>query len=325
MISLFKITDCASWEKEIRQFIISTPFGRFMSDRRIEFKNSVEFELINLKKYTERGNYIIAANEKSEIQGLIGFHFSQWDSDVFLKRVAILQFFLVKEVDVNIDKAIANQLIEQFHNWINENQINVVITKLDTQYFTPILTLQQHGYILFECVTFRSLEINNSLKSIGEGIKFRYAVESDNETLKQISLNNTFSKSHFYLDTNFDTERVELMYAHWIESALKSKQKIVIVEDNNQIAGVFIYDLVDYSSVLNRKIGVWKSAFVDSNFRDKGIGLKLFRVTLQSCINDGVDVVDSSLVEKNIVSQSFHDKLGFRLVNTLYTLHKWFD
>lgn len=325
MISFFKIIDFSSWENEIRQFIESMPFGRFMSDRRIEFDNSVNFELINLKKYSEKGNFVLAINEKKEIQGFIGFHFSQWDTDVFLNRMAFLQYFLVKESDIKTETEIANQLLIHFHQWTKENHIKVVITKLDTQYFTPVNVLQQNGYILYECVTFRSLEINSNIKTIGEGITYRYAVESDSEALKSISLKNTFVKSHFYLDNKFDIQRVELMYARWIENALKSKQKIVIVEDNNQIAGVFIYDLVDYSSTLNRKIGVWKSAFVDSRFRDKGIGLKLFKATLQSCINDGVDVVDSSLVEKNIVSQSFHDKLGFRLVNTLYTLHKWFD
>ena len=120
-------------------------------------------------------------------------------------------------------------------------------------------------------------------------------------------------------------DKIDLMYARWIENALKSDQKIVIVEDNLKIAGVFIYDIVDYTAIMNKKFAVWKSAFVDSSSRGKGIGLKLFRATLQSCIEDGAEVVDSSLVEKNTISQSFHDKLGFRIINTVYTLHKWFD
>lgn len=325
MITYNKILDFSSCEKRLREFIKTTPFGRFLSDRRIGFENSVDFELMNLKSYSEKGSIILAVNDNGEILGLIGFHFSAWDTDTFFKRMAILQYFLVKEFDVKIEKEIANHLVDIFHQWTKENQIKVVITKLDTQYFTPILILQQNGYILYECITFRSLNVSADIKLLGERIKYRYALESDKEKLKSISLKNTFTKSHFYLDTNFDIERVELMYSRWIENALNSKQKIVIIEDNNLIAGVFIYDLVNHSSTLNKKFGVWKSAFVDSSFRNKGIGLKLFKATLQSCINDGVDIVDSTLVEKNIISQSFHDKLGFRLVNTLYTLHKWFD
>ena len=325
MITYNKLIEFYTFEKQLREFIKNTPFGRFLSDRRLKFENSVDYELMNLQMYSEKGNIILAVNEKGVILGLIGFHFSAWDTDIFLKRMAIIQYFLVKEVGVNTEKDIANHLLSLFHQWIKAKAISIVVTKLDTQYFVPILTLQQNGFILYECITFRSIDAHRVDKFIGEGIQYRYAVESDKETLKKISLKNTFTKSHFYLDTNFEIERVELMYSRWIENALNSTQKVIIVEYKNKIAGVFIYELVDHTSILNRKFGVWKSAFIDNNFRDKGIGLQLFKATLQSCINDGVDIVDSTLVEKNIISQGFHDKLGFRLINTLYTLHKWFD
>lgn len=325
MIRYCEIQNFSEWEKELREFIRLVPFGRFLSDKRIEFDNSVEFELINLKNYSQKGSIILAIGEERDIVGLIGFHFSKWDTEVFLSRMAFLQYFLVKEFDPIGEKEIANNLVLAFHTWVKKNKISVVITKLDTQYFTPIIVLQQHGYILYECVTFRSLDVTKKMRSSIDDLQYRFATGADRTTLKKISLKNSFEKSHFYLDKNFKIERVELMYSKWIENALNSKQKIVIVEENNQIAGAFIYDLVAYSSILNKRFGIWKSAFVDTSFRGKGIGSKLFESTLNSCINDGVDIIDSTLVEKNIISQNFHDKLGFRLVNTLYTLHKWFD
>jgi L-amino acid N-acyltransferase YncA len=325
MITYSKINKFSSIQDQLKVFINSTPFGRYLADRRIELSRSIVFELLNLEEYSERGNIILAFNDNREILGMIGFHLSEWDTKVFLKRIALIKYFLIKEFDATIEREIANQLVLLFHEWTADNKINAVITKLDTQYFIPVLTLQKNGYILYECITFRSVDISSDIMNIGEGIQYRFAKESDIEVLKKISLKNTFRKSHFYLDPNFNVERVNLMYSKWIENALNSNKKIVIIEDDNQIAGVFIYDLVDYSSILGKKYGIWESAYVDNNFRNKGIGLKLFKATLQSCINNGVNIVDSELVEKNIISQNFHDKLGFRLVNTLYTFHKWFD
>lgn len=266
----------------------------------------------------------LAYNDDNEVTGLIGFHFSEWDTEVFQKRMAFIQYFIVEESKVEIEREIADNLLKKFHDWARDNGIQVVVTKLDTQYFSPVFILQQNGYILYETITYQSLDVNDRNKNIADGINYRYALESDKELLKTVALKNTYKKSHFFLDTGFSPERVELMYARWIENALKSNKKIVIIEDNQQIAGVFIYEIVDHSKLMNKKIGVWESAFVESSFRDKGIGLKLFKATVQSCINDGVDLIDSSLVEKNIISQSFHSKLGFRLVDSKYTLHKWF-
>ncbi len=322
---LIKVEDLTPYEVEIKNLFQNQPFGRFLSDRRIDKTNATKYEWGTLVNYSKKGIIILSFDMESRINGLIGFHFSQWDTDIFKNRLAFLQYFIVKESVSITERIIAENLLFNFHKWIVDNEIKVVIARLDTQYFSPLYILQKNGYIFYETVTYQSLDTANIDNNIAKGIEYRFANEKDKETLRKISLENTFRKSHFYLDNNFDVINVNSMYACWIDNALNSSQKIVIIEDNKQIVGVFIYELINYNSTIGKKIGVWKSAFVDSKFRDKGIGLKLFKATLHSCIKDGVDIIDSSLVEKNIVSQSFHNKLGFRLVNTQYTFHKWFD
>jgi len=312
------------FKDKLCRYFKSLPFGRYLTDRKIDIDQAVSYEYDSFTKYLEKGSVFIAINNDREIIGLIGFHFSNWDTNIFHKRMAILQYFLISENNLVLEKEIAVQLIDVFHNWCKDNIINVVVAKLNAQYFTPILLLQNNGYIVYECITFKTLEITQDIISKTQEYTYRYAAESDMEQLKKIALTNTFKKSHFYLDSNFDLNKVEEMYARWIENALSTKQKIVIVEESKQIAGVFIYDVVDLSFYFSKKYGVWKFAAVDNKFRDKGIGMKLFKSTLHSCIQDGVDVIDSSLVEKNLISHRFHDKLGFHLANTMFTLHKWF-
>lgn len=324
MVTYKILQDLSLYENALKLFFKSVPFGRFLSDPKINLNSAVEHEYNALLKYMERGSIALAINHKNNIMGLIGFHFSEWDTDVFQKRMAIIQYFLVKEIEVEAEQEISTGLINLFHKWSKENKIDVVVTKLDSKYFTPILMLQKNGYLFYECITYRKLEVAKDHYKKSNDILFRYAKESDKEQLKKFALKNTFKKSHFYLDTNFDLSKVEIMYSKWIENALNSKQKIVIIEESDQIAGVFIYDIADYTSLFNKKFGVWKFAAVDSNFRDRGIGTKLFMATLQSSVDNGAEIIDSTLAEKNIISQKFHDKLGFYLVNTVYTLHKWF-
>jgi len=321
----YQFEDIISYEDSIKRIFTKQPFGRYLSNRNIEKTGAINHEWNNLTNYSKKGNIITAHKENNDFLGFIGFHYSQWDTEVFQKRMALLQYFIVKEGEVTIEREIAYNLLKKFHEWIEVNDIQVVVSKLDTQYFSPIYVLQQNGYIIYETITYQSLDLINENRIVEDSIVYRYARESDMMELRKIAMKSTFKKSHFYLDTSFNLTKVELMYSKWIESALKSQQKIVIIEDDSCIAGVFIYDIVDYTKIMNRKVGIWESAFVDSNFRGKGIGLKLFKATLQSCINNGVDTIESSLVEKNIISQNFHNMLGFRLVSTQYTLHKWFN
>lgn len=324
-MNLIKVEDITPYEIEIKNLFQQQPFGRFLSDKSIEKTNAINYEWDNLVNYSKKGNIILSFDNQSRINGFTGFHLSQWDTDIFKNKLAFLQYFLVKESVSFTERIIAENLLFNFHKWIHDKEIRVVITKLDTKYFSPVYILQQNGYIFYETATYQTLETTSIGNNIANGIDYRFANEKDKDTLKEISLKSTYRKSHFYLDNKFDVKNVDSMYACWIENALNSSQKIIIIEDNKQIAGVFIYELTNYNSAFNKKFGVLKSFFVDNKFRGKGIGLKLFNATLDSCINEGADIIDSSLVEKNIISQNIHNKLGFRLVNTLYTFHKWFD
>jgi len=320
----YLINDIRPHENEIRKLFYEQPFDRYLSDIRINKSAAVEYEWNLLNKYLTNGTIVIAVEDNTKVVGLLGFHFSEWDTYVFKNRLAYLKYFILKEDEGTLELEVSNNLLNVFHEWVKDNRIQVVISKLDTRYFGPVITLQQNGYLFFECITYKSLYDFQSYNALEQGISYRFADKMDAQKLKKLSLNNTFAKSHFYLDTNFKTERVNLMYSKWIENAVKTKQKILVIEEDNEIAGAFIFEIVDYRSSLGKKFGVWKSAFVDKKFRNRKIGLKLFFATLGCCINEGVDVVDTDLVDKNIISQSFHDKLGFRLVYTKYTFHKWF-
>ncbi|MBK8368412.1 MAG: GNAT family N-acetyltransferase [Bacteroidetes bacterium] len=322
----YKFVNISEFEIEIKYFFQKHPFGRYLLDRNYATVGAIDLEWNKLLEYSRNSLIGLALNNNSQVIGLIGFHLSKWDTDVFQKKLAFLQYFLVQECgDLDFEREVASNLLEKFHDWTVEYKIQVVISKLDTQYFSPIYILQQNGYIIYETLTHQTIDASIVNVGLADEIVYRYASDTDIEDLKDIGSKNTYSKSHFYLDNSFPIEKVNLMYACWMDNAVKSSQKIIIIEEDKQIAGVFVYDVVDYKNTIDKKFAVWKSAFVNSNFRDKGIGLKLFKAAMQSCLSRGVDVIDSAVVDRNIGSQNLHNKLGFRLVNTQYTFHKWFN
>jgi RimJ/RimL family protein N-acetyltransferase len=325
MIRFEKIEDFCTLTKQLQLFMQSVRFGRYLSDSSLDVDNAIQYELSVMENYINNsGVCYLAISEENIVNGIIGFHYSSWDTDVLAKRTAIIKYLLIKEVELYQDRDISSNLVDIFHAWAKENLIDVAIVKPETRYFTPIIVLQEKGYMFYECNTIKTISLKTDNKWDFSDIQFRYAKADDLENLKKFALKNTFKKSHFYLDTKFDLEKVDLFYAKWIDSALNSNQKIVLIEYENNIAGVFIYDIEGQTNLFKGKHGIWKFAAVDSSLRNKGLGLALFQAVMQSCIDHNVDVIDTDLVEKNIVSQRIHDKFGFKLVHTLYTFHKWF-
>lgn len=325
MVRYIKIDSFEIFKKQLITFMQSVPFGRYLSDKSVDANEAIQHELSVLDDYINTGGLCyVATTEDGDITGIIGFHFSSWDTEVLKKRTAIIKYFLIKELASRQDKDTSTNLIDIFHTWAEKNSIDVTTAKLETQYFTPVIVLQEHGYIFYECNTIKTLDLTTDNHWNFKNVKFHYATAEDLENLKKLALKNTFKKSHFYLDEKFDSKNVDNLYAKWINSALNSNQSIILTEHNSSISGVFIYDIITNPYLFKKKVAVWKFAAVETSLRHKGLGLALFQATLQSCIDQKVDIIDTSLAEKNILSQKLHDKFGFKLVYTLYTFHKWF-
>ncbi|MCU0612538.1 MAG: GNAT family N-acetyltransferase, partial [Candidatus Eisenbacteria bacterium] len=131
--------------------------------------------------------------------------------------------------------------------------------------------------------------------------------------------------SHFFLDPGFPVDRVEALYAKWVDTALDRQQTFVVIEHEGAICGVFIYEMDDRTTRFGRKYAVWKLADVDSRVRGKGLGMRLFHATVMSAADQGADAIDSSLAVHNVASQNIHIRLGFRLITSVYTFHRWFE
>ena len=326
MIQYKKISSIEDYNFLLDIFFGKVRYGRYLSDIKLDVDKSIQYEIKKLQAYAKSGNLYFAIENNNKLIGMIGFQLSKWDTDIFEKRIAKIDYFLVDEKTLYANISIAEKLLSIFHSWVRENEIDVAIVRLDTNFFTPIIAVQKENYIFFECITIPVLDLISKPILKPANTTFRYFKKGKEEELKNFAVRNGYKKSHFYLDPKFNRDKVDRMYATWIGTALEKNQKMVIIEDgSNNVIGIFLYDVLDLTDVFNKKFGMWKYAAVDNKYRGKGYGKKLFYCAIKSCKENNVDIIDSGLATKNTPSVNLHTIFGFRNVCSLYTFHKWFD
>jgi GNAT superfamily N-acetyltransferase len=312
------------FQNKIEVFFSAVKFGRFLTDRNLDFNQSVKYEISRFIDYSKTAKVLFIFND-CEILGILGHKDSIWDSEHFGFNVVSIDYFLVKE-DQKYQNQVAKLIVDELDKKNSADSIKLAMAKVDSSFFAPVKALQQHNFVFFECITARSYYVNTNATIETTAPRYRMANLGDREAIIKIAEDNTFKKSHFYLDDNFLKKDIDSLYSKWIETAIKpdSEKKIIVIEEKGKIAAVFIYSIHRYKEFEKDTFGKWEFAAVSKEFRKSGIGRELFQSAFKACINDGASIIDSTLVDKNIISQHLHEILNFRISNTYYTFHKWY-
>lgn len=113
------------------------------------------------------------------------------------------------------------------------------------------------------------------------------------------------------INTNIATFEVSVpSYAMWNKSHSKICRLVIIY--NNAVAGFSALSKVSNREVYNGVAEV--SIYIDSNYKKKGLGEKLLRELIIESENNGIWVLQSSILEDNKPSVALHKKCGFRIV-----------
>jgi hypothetical protein len=324
-IALIKISgsNIENYRHKIKEFLIEVKYGRYMKESTSQKNINHDIEVKKNFEKNPSHQLVVAVGDNDDILGVIGFQLSEWDSKIFKKRVVIIKTFATIEYSLYESYHIAEALIQHFERWVIFNRGEVIIAKIDTTYSSCIRVLSEKNYLHYETNLIQTLDLNEvSLAESLTSDKYRFADENDLDELKRIAGTNTFPLSHFYLDRRFKKKYVDNMYSKWIENSINSDDKILVIEHDSDIAGMFIYHLNEDSDL---KHATWKFAAVDKKYRKRNYGNKIFDLAIQSCIKDGAKWIDTSLAIKNTISLRIHSRLNFMPVMSLYTFHKWID
>ena len=314
------IPDLADYHDALAGFYRDIRVGRMLADARISLDEAIAHEIEQLAAYAEKNTVCFAFTEDQKLAGYIGYRFSAWDTDVFGPRIAKIDHFAVRD-----SREAADGLLAMFHRWVADERIEMAITRVDARYFEPVAALQQEGYGFYECVLTPTLDLTAHPVQIPEGIVYRSYRPDEVDLLSCFAVENTYRASHFYLDERLDRETIDQMYGAWIKNAMDSDMKFVILEEEGEVSGFFIYGITPTPNLFGRKHALWSWAAVSLHFRGKGVGKKLFYAAVQSCLDHGITLIDSGVALKNNPSLNLHLMLGFQNTCSRYTFHRWFD
>jgi ribosomal protein S18 acetylase RimI-like enzyme len=141
----------------------------------------------------------------------------------------------------------------------------------------------------------------------------------------------SFSKAkvatdHFHADHKLNEKKSDELYEKWIENATNDKDSVVLVAkiDNRTVGfttGKINYAMNKYS---NKKIGSLILSAVDPEYRQAQVYTSLIQAFLR-WFSDKVDIVDLGTHVANYSVQRAWSRLGFRIVRSQHTWHKWID
>ena len=309
-----KLTDID--ENLLVPFLERTRFGRFLSNKLLPISKSIEFELQKIKIYASLNNMYFAISNNILV-GMMGFRLSPWDTKIFNKRYAKIDYLLTEE-----DERISTGLLLIFDKWATQMNVDVAVLRVEAKFSKPIISAQKAGFVFYEAVDVCTLNLSNSTSEARKSSDFQ-PVKKDSENLKVFAMENTYQKSHFFLDDKFGFENSKNLYYKWMESSLLSDDIVIITKDETGIVGSFIYKIHDLTKTFGFKFCEWRWGAIRKDNRGHGQGKKLFETTIKSIEND-VLYIDSCFAYQNVASHNLHDILGFKHLYNSYTFHKWF-
>ena len=96
-------------------------------------------------------------------------------------------------------------------------------------------------------------------------------------------------------------------------------QNIRIMEDETNPVG-FLHFKIDAAVMYVEKRFFWIDLiYVDEKFRERGIGKLLYQDAIDIAKQNGLDTIVLDIFDANIRSKTFHEKLGFKPLYTIYT------
>lgn len=140
----------------------------------------------------------------------------------------------------------------------------------------------------------------------------------------KLGIDNIYIRGHYHCDKNFDIESVNALYGKLIRSSWTKKDNIVVIEEDKQIRGFFIFRFDDnLSKYTGYKYARMYSLALDSNYKGKGLGTKIFEGMMAIAQKMGAEYIDSGYSSKNHISAKLHTNFSFYSIYEEITLHKW--
>lgn len=312
-------SDFDTFYKTIEEVITDYPYYHFQNYPSKNKNGWMNLFFKGLKSYYANENHYLFYEISNGTPIFIIYHVNKWDEDHFGIRMASSTLvFSFPDISHNTLSNFIKQVIKYLEELgvqfvstlINGDNLSIIHAHLDNQFryyetiVWPILNTEDHSNKIKAC---KILTDENKLPIV-----------------KKIAENYQYQRGHYHCDYRFKKVHVNSMYSKWVETSFYSNDTVCIIEENGEIVGYFICGI---DSLLEKHLGYrygrLKSLALNSEYRGKGLGGKLFANTLSYLKKNGCDYIDSGYATKNHVSSFLHSSNFFHSNYEEVRLHYW--
>ena len=280
-----------------------------------------KYFLSQLYQLSENEEWSFFYKESHNIPYLLGCQISKWDYNHFGFKIAFIHVLIAGQTYES--EKILFSLLKDCIKGLYESGIKFISTRINGDNLSAIHAFESLGFRYYENII-RPVAFCEDVGSINNTSGVRFMTEDDLTFVVDIASKDTFQRSHYHRDSKFDTKKVNLMHRKWVQTAWKNNDPIAVIEVEDRIGGFFICSFDNLlSEKMGYKYGQMKNLAVDSNFRGKGLGEKLWVGTMALMKQSGASYIDSGYSSKNYISAKLHVKYLFYPVCEESVFHLW--
>ncbi len=302
-------------------------YGRYCEDASLPTAGARRLVVDRAREFmgAEDAHRLVALSPAGETLGLLLFRVSRWDSDHFGYPVVVIDSVLVNVHGYDREFEVASALLAEAAAWCRRAGVRFASARISARDLPLIHALERSGFSYIESWVFNKYELSRLPDGLTEPPPLRLAGSRDLDFMLEYS-KDAFSTQRFHADPRVDPERADSLYRKWILSAFEDTRQSVLALDHDGRAVAFMaYYQSDLSQYIGQRFAMWKMALIDPQCRGRGVGSAFFAALLHHHRREGLDVVDSGLSMRNLASLNLHSKVGFAIVATFVTFHRWFD
>lgn len=266
--------------------------------------------------------------DDGDVFGVIVAEKSVWDSSHFGFGVGKIRRVVVSTVPKGQNVVGTREaLIKSCMMWMKRKEIKCVMTRFDLDSVDDVLAYAKNGFQMADVLVTFNLDAHAvkpaSDSQSGESIVVRSSRPEDVAKLMEIA-RTSFTKDHFHRDLHFPQDKSDELFAKWVYNSCYGSAGTVLVaaEENEKPCG-FITCMTEEGPESKR--GVIDLVAVSPLRQGMGIGTRLVREAVTWFVREqNVQSIFVGTQANNISSIRTYEKVGFRLLCTELTLHKWF-
>ena len=289
-----------------------------------------DFVLEELHAYLEspESNYGYLAREGADAVGLAVLRLLPWDKRIFKKEMAAVDYLMA--LGSYAEKvSVLSSLLSRVDNKCRDLKIEHLSIKVDTADLSCIHALEKAGFRLMDTLVTYCFDFDKSaLGARDYPYAIREQAQEDTEpivALARLSFQEYIDR--FHLDPTLDNQDCDELYGEWARNSCLGvvADRVSVVEDDAEILGFATSKLHrKVNRFTDRRIGEIVLVCVSPKVRGGGVYTSFIHEGL-CFLHNRVDFVQVVTQINNTHVQRAWNNLGFRLIGSRSTFHKWFE